>query len=113
VTATVAVAVLTKNESAVRAVAALFFTLFVPGRAVVSNWPGIATRAPIALSVFFSLVLLTFFATVTLWLRIWHPLGLLEVESVISIVALLIGIFRRHRPILRPAATILQPNEQS
>ena len=94
VTATVAVAVLTKNESAVRAIAALFFAAFVPGRAVVTNWPGIATRAPVALSVFFSLVLLTLFATVTLWLGFWHPLGLLVVECIISIVALLIGILQ-------------------
>lgn len=113
VTATLAVAVLTEDESAVRGIAALFFTVFVPGRAVVSNWPGIATRAPIAVSVLFSLVLLTLFATVTLWLRFWHPLGLLEVESIISIVALLVGIVRRHRQILRPVPAILQPNEQS
>jgi hypothetical protein len=112
VTATLAVAVLTKDESAVRAIAALFFTLFVPGRAVVSNWPAIATRSPVAVSVLFSLVLLTLFATLTLWLRFWHPLGLLEVESIISIIALLVGILRRHRPPVAPTE-ILQSNEQA
>ena len=78
-----------------------------------SNWPGIATRSPVAVSVLFSLVLLTLFATVTLWLRFWHPLGLLEVECIISIVALLIGILRRHRQVLKPTTAILQPTEQS
>ena len=113
VTATVAVAVLTQDESAVRAVAASLFTLFVPGRAVVTNWPGIAQRAHVAVSVFFSLVLLTFFATVTLWLRYWHPLGLLVVECLVCIVALFVGILRRHRRIYEPVSAILQRTELS
>jgi uncharacterized membrane protein len=85
------------SQNAVRAVAAVIFALFVPGRAVVANWPAIATRAHVAVTVLFSLTLLTLIATAALWSHFWHPLGLLVVESILSAGALIAAILRRHR----------------
>jgi uncharacterized membrane protein len=99
----VAVAVATNERSAFRAVVGVAFALFVPGRAIVSNWPSLAVRPHVALSILFSLSTLTFVATVTLWLNYWHPLGLLEVESVVAVVALVVGLVRRRRDDARPA----------
>jgi hypothetical protein len=34
-------------------------------------------------------------ATVTLWLRAWHPLDLFEAEAVLSVIGLGLGASRR------------------
>lgn len=99
VTAAVAVAVATNERSVIRSVVAVIFLLFVPGRSIVSNWPVVAERSQLAVSVLFSLTVLTFAATVTLWSNFWHPLGLLEVECGITIVALFAAILRRRRAV--------------
>ena len=95
VTATTAVSVAANEKNAIRVVAAVLFTLFVPGRAIVSNWPSVGVRSPLAVSVLFSLSILTLAATVTLWSDYWRPIGLLEVECTISTVALLTAMLRR------------------
>jgi hypothetical protein len=95
VTALLAVAVVANERNAIRIVAAIIFTLFVPGRAVISNWPILATRSPIAASILFSLTILTFVATITLWSDLWRPIGLLEVECAVSTAALIAAIMRR------------------
>jgi hypothetical protein len=97
VTVAVAVAVATNERNAFRAVVAVAFSLFVPGRAIVSNWPTLAQKPHVALSILFSLSVLTFVSTVTLWLNYWRPLGLLEVEAGVVMVALFIGLVRRRR----------------
>jgi hypothetical protein len=96
------------SQNAVRAVAAVIFALFVPGRAVVANWPAIGTRAPVAVTVLFSLALLTLIATAALWSHFWHPLGLLVAESVLSAGALIAAILRRHRAIDTSTRSALQ-----
>lgn len=73
----------------------LSFTVFVPGRAIVSNWPRMSRWAPEAMSIVFSLGILTFLATVTLWVRDWHPIALFEVEAALSVIGLVISIVRR------------------
>jgi uncharacterized membrane protein len=97
VTVGVAVAVASDQHNAFRTVTAVAFSLFVPGRAIVSNWPAMAARPQVALSILFSLAVLTLISTLTLWAGYWRPLGLLEVECVAFGVALLVGLVRRKR----------------
>ena len=97
VTVAVAFAVATSERSAFRAVVGVIFALYVPGRALVSNWPSMAARSNVAASVLFSLSILTLLATVTLWAGYWHPLGLLEVECLAVGVTLFTGLLRRRR----------------
>ena len=92
-----AISVALKDQNAVRIVAALIFVLFVPGRSVVANWPAVAARFHVAVSILFSLSLLTLIATAALWGHFWHPLGLLEAECILAGGALIVAILRRHR----------------
>jgi hypothetical protein len=87
--------------SALRLVLALLFTFYVPGRAVVSNWPRVARWSGIGMSVVFSLSILTLLATVTLWIGFWHPLGLFVVEAVVSLAGLANGIVTRRQLAVR------------
>ena len=97
VTAAAVVTVAANEHNAIRLTAGLIFVLFVPGRAVVSNWPAMATRSHFAVSVLFSLTILAFAATIMLWSDFWHPIGLFEVEAAFSIAALFTAIQRRRR----------------
>ena len=97
VTVAVAVAVASGQHNAFRAVSGVMFTLFVPGRAIISNWPSLAVRPQVALSILFSLTVLTLLATLTLWAGYWRPLGLLLVECVVFGAALVVGLVRRKR----------------
>jgi uncharacterized membrane protein len=81
--------------ASVRLILTLLFTFFVPGRAVISNWPRMSRWAPEAMSMVFSLAILTFLATVTLWARFWHPIPLFAAEAVLSLIGLAISIVRR------------------
>ena len=42
-----------------------------------------------------SLAALALVATATLWAHMWHPVGLFEVEALLSLVGLAVGIVRR------------------
>jgi hypothetical protein len=97
VAAITAVAVGVNEKNPVRVLAAICFTVFVPGRAIVSNWLHVGERSTTALSVLLSLTVLTLAATVTLWCGFWRPLGLLEVECAVSVAALGAAIVRRRR----------------
>jgi uncharacterized membrane protein len=79
-----------------RIVLALAFAFFVPGRAVVTNWPRLAHWSQFAMSVILSLAILALAATVALWVHAWHPVGLFEVEAGLSAVAVVAGMARRH-----------------
>jgi uncharacterized membrane protein len=79
-----------------RIVLALAFAAFVPGRAVVTNWPRLAYWSEFGMSMVLSLAILTLTATVALWAHAWHPLGLFMIEAGLSVVALVAGILRRH-----------------
>lgn len=80
-----------------RIVLALAFVSFVPGRAVVSNWPRLAHWSQFGMSVVLSLAILTFVATAALWVHAWHPVGLFLIEASLSTVALVAGMLRRHQ----------------
>jgi hypothetical protein len=71
------------------------FTFFVPGRAIVSNWSRMAGWSDIGMSIALSLGVLTLFATVSLWARVWHPLGLFQIEAVASLIGLGVAVARR------------------
>ncbi len=73
------------------------FAFFVPGRAVVTNWPRVAYWSEFGMSIVLSLALLALVATVALWAHEWHPVGLFEIEASLSVAALVVGVIRRHR----------------
>src|SRR5579859_4706694 len=79
----------------VRLLFALVFAFFVPGRAIVSNWPRMAGWSDVGMSIVLSLGVLTLLATISLWLRAWHPLGLFELEAVASLAGIAFALGRR------------------
>ena len=78
----------------------VLFTFFVPGRAVVSNWPRMAGWADLAMCIAISLGTLVLLALVTLWLRAWHPESLFTAEALLSLIGLGTGFIRRQRSYL-------------
>jgi len=96
--ATVLLALVVADQvGTVRVLFAAVFAFFVPGRAVVSNWPRMADWSDIGMSIAASLTLLTLLATISLWARIWHPLALFEIEAVASLLALSVAVVRRRK----------------
>jgi hypothetical protein len=83
-----------------RVLLALGFAFFVPGRAMVTNWPRMAQWSEAAIAVVLSLAVLGLLAAATLWARLWNPIVLLSVEALISIAGLGLGVARRHVPAL-------------
>lgn len=73
------------------------FAIFVPGRAIITNWPHLGRWSEAAMSMVFSLALLTLVTTVALWAHYWHPLGLTQVLAVLSLGGLAAGVVRRRR----------------
>ena len=80
-----------------RTVLALVFIFFVPGRAIVSNWPRMARWSEAAMPMILSLTITTLVATVALWAHFWRPLPLFEVVAWLSLAGLVVGITRRRR----------------
>jgi hypothetical protein len=79
----------------VRLLLTLAFAFFVPGRAVVGNWPRMAEWSDVGMSVALSLAVLVVFSSCALWARYWHPLGLFQVEALLSLIALGVAVTRR------------------
>jgi hypothetical protein len=79
-----------------RVLLTLVFLFFVPGRAIVSNWPRLGRWSEAAMSMVLSLTVLVLLATVALWIHEWHPLGLFQVEGAASVVGVVTGTLRRH-----------------
>ena len=84
------------RPSVPRVVLSLVFLFFVPGRAVVSNWPRLARWSEAATSMLLSLAVLGLLATVALWIHEWHPLRLFQMEAAVSVVGVVVGTLRRH-----------------
>lgn len=82
-------------SGAPRLLLSLAFTIFVPGRAIVTNWPRMASWSEAAMSVAFSLASLILVTTVTLWAHYWHPLGLAQTLAALSLAGLAVGAVRR------------------
>jgi hypothetical protein len=98
VIAVVLIAMVQANASGVaRILLVLGFTFFVPGRAIVTNYPRMARWSDLGTSMVVSLGVLALLATVTLWAGFWHPLGLFQFEAVLSLAGLAAGIIRRRR----------------
>jgi hypothetical protein len=80
-----------------RILLALGFAFFSPGRAIVTNWPRMASWSGTAMSMILSLAILTFLATIALWAHLWQPMDLFQAEAWLSIAGLCLGIVRRSR----------------
>jgi len=87
--------VLADRTGAPRLILTSLFTFFVPGRAVVSNWPRMAGWADLAMCIAISLGLLVTIALVALWLHAWHPESLFAAEALLSLIGLGAGFIRR------------------
>lgn len=81
----------------VRLLLTVGFACYVPGRAIVSNWPRMARWSGVAMPMVFSLAVLTLLAMIMLWAGTWHPLSLFEAEAWLSVAGLAVGVVRRHR----------------
>ena len=73
------------------------FVIYVPGWAVVANCAPMLRASRTALPVLVSVTLLTTAATLTLWLHVWYPLQLFDVEAGLSIVLICVAGVRRER----------------
>jgi hypothetical protein len=91
------VLVLVGGIQPLRLLFALAFTFFVPGRAIVTNWPRVERWSAVGMPIVFSLGSLTLMATVSLWLGLWHPMALFALVSAASLAGLGVGITRRRR----------------
>lgn len=80
-----------------RILLALAFAFFVPGRAVVTNWPRMASWSEVAMPMVLSLALLTLLAMSTLWAHVWKPMDLFQLEAWLSLAGLCLGILLRNR----------------
>jgi hypothetical protein len=95
----------------IRILLALAFAFFVPGRAVVTNWPRMTSWSKVAMPVVLSLALLTLAATITLWAHVWKPMDLFQAEAWLSIAGLCLGVARRNTH--PPDADARQPGSLS
>jgi uncharacterized membrane protein len=92
------------RASVPRVLLAVAFTFFVPGRAIVSNWPQLARWSEATAAMVFSLASLVLLATAGLWIHLWRPMDILLIEAWISLAGLGVGIMRRHERRLRAPA---------
>lgn len=97
VTASLIAVIYMDRVGVARAVLALGFTFFVPGRAIVANWPRMARWSEAAMPMVISLTVTILVATVALWLHLWRPLPIFEVEAWLSLAGLVVAITRRRR----------------
>jgi peptidoglycan/LPS O-acetylase OafA/YrhL len=87
-----------------RVLLALAFAFFVPGRAIVANWPSLGRWSDVGMSMVLSLAVLTLVAMVILWSKYWHPVYFFQGEALASVAALIVSIVRRHRRARTPEA---------
>jgi hypothetical protein len=80
-----------------RLLLALGFAFFVPGRAIVTNWPRMAEWSEVAMPIVLSLALLTLLAMLSLWARLWRPVDVFQVEAFLSLGGLGVGVVQRSR----------------
>jgi hypothetical protein len=92
-----------------RILLALGFTFFVPGRAIVTNWPRMATWSEVVMPIIFSLTLLTLLATVTLWAGFWRPMDLFQAEAWLSLAGLYFGLVYRLKRGPVPPPPVIAP----
>ncbi len=78
-----------------RIVLALLFVTYVPGRAVVANWPSARARSAFALPMVLSLAIVALVSTVGLWLDGWYPTYQFIGEAALSAAAIATAFLRR------------------
>jgi hypothetical protein len=91
------VLVRTGQPGPLRVLLTLGFTFFVPGRAIVTNWPRMARWSGVGMSMVISLAVLTLLATTFLWAHLWQPVELFQAEAVLSLAGLAVGVVRRRK----------------
>lgn len=91
------VIVRTGQPGSLRVLLTLGFTFFVPGRAIVTNWPRMARWSGVGMSMVLSLAVLTLLATTFLWAHLWQPVALFQAEAVLSLAGLAVGVVRRRK----------------
>jgi hypothetical protein len=91
------VLVRTGQPGSLRVLLTLGFTFFVPGRAIVTNWPRMARWSGVGMSMVISLAVLTLLATTFLWAHLWQPVELFQAEAVLSLAGLAVGVVRRRK----------------
>jgi hypothetical protein len=91
------VLVRTGQPGPLRVLLTLGFTFFVPGRAIVTNWPRMARWSGVGMSMVLSLAVLTLLATTFLWAHLWQPVVLFQAEAVLSLAGLAVGVVRRRK----------------
>ena len=91
------VLVLRGQPGPLRLLLTLGFTFFVPGRAIVTNWPRMARWSAAGMSMVLSLAVPTLVATTFLWAHLWQPVVLFQAEAVLSLVGLTAGVVRRRK----------------
>jgi hypothetical protein len=80
-----------------RALLTLAFTVFVPGRAIVTNLPWFDGWSRVAMSMVLSLSVISLFAAVSLWVHAWQPVRAFQAEAVASVIGLGCGVVLRNR----------------
>jgi hypothetical protein len=81
-----------------RVVLALLFVAYVPGRAVVANWPAARARSAFALPMVLSLAIVALVSTIALWLQAWYPTYQFAAIAALSAGAIATALVRRGRP---------------
>jgi len=89
--------VATDQPGPLRMLLTLGFTFFVPGRAIVTNWPRMARWSAVGMSMVLSLAVLTLLATIFLWAHLWQPVLLFQAEAALSLAGLAVGVVRRRK----------------
>jgi hypothetical protein len=95
VTAALVIAVAASLHGFVRLALALAFLSFVPGWAIVATWRPPVPRSWPALSIVLSLTGLGILATLSVFVRVWHPIRLFYLEALVSAVAIVVDLLRR------------------
>jgi uncharacterized membrane protein len=95
ITVVLVVLILVGSTGALRQLFALAFVCYVPGRAVVANWPPADVRAQVALSVVLSISIVSLISVVGLWIHAWRPMEEFAAEASASVVAITIAMVRR------------------
>jgi len=89
----------------VRVVLALAFVCYVPGRAVIANWPSAQARSQVALPVVLSVSIVTLVSVIGLWMHAWSPLAQFRLEAAASVAAITFAMLWRARSGRRPSPT--------
>jgi uncharacterized membrane protein len=108
ITAALAVMLLVDTTGTVRVLLAVSFLCYVPGRALVANWPAAQARSQVALPVVLSISIVTLVSVVGLWVHVWEPIVQFGVMAAASVAAIAVAMLRRrpsggsnvtHRPV--------------